>query len=328
VPRIQANGIEIAYEAQGAGPPLVLLHGATSVGRDDFAAQLPLFSKAFRCYLPDARAHGATRWDAADGFRYDWLVDDLVGFVDGLGLDTFHLVGFSMGAMTALQYASRHPARLRTMTIVGITTEREPRLSVLRRLTNLDRVDREDAAWAAVLARRHDEGQGVGAWRRLLPAITGDVARQPLLSPRDLHSIDAPSLVVCGDRDPFVPVEHASGIRRQLRDGRLFVAPECGHEVMSRKPSLFNEALAGFFRSTEPVARRRADAASPESSRRREHATTGVAAGMNIAPAAGNPAAGGIDAVLPDNPLAAGAPDLSGSGQDWINNSNDQRSPE
>jgi pimeloyl-ACP methyl ester carboxylesterase len=49
VPTITTNGIDIAYEAQGAGPPLVLLHGASSLGRDDFAAQLPLFSKAFRC---------------------------------------------------------------------------------------------------------------------------------------------------------------------------------------------------------------------------------------------------------------------------------------
>jgi fermentation-respiration switch protein FrsA (DUF1100 family) len=66
-------------------------------------------------------------------------------------------------------------------------------------------------------------------------------------------------MVVCGDRDPFVPVEHAAGLARQLPDGRLFVVPDCGHEVMVRRPGLFNEAVAGFFRSTETVARRRAD---------------------------------------------------------------------
>ena len=294
MPTVNANGIDIAYEAQGAGPPLVLLHGATSLGREDFAAQIPLFSRAFRCYLPDARGHGRTRWDAADGFQYDWLVDDLAGFVDEVGLETFHVVGFSMGAMTALQFASRQPERLRTMTIVGITTEREPRASVARRLMDPDRADREDPAWAALLGRRHDEGQGAGAWRRLLPAIAADVARQPLLSPRDLHRIDAPSLVVCGDRDPFVPVEHASGIRRQLPDGRLFVAPECGHEVMSRKPSLFNEALAGFFRSTETTARNRAEAA--------DRAET---------PAATQP-----------NPLAGGPPADDTSDRDWLTTPN------
>src|SRR6476646_2889270 len=107
LPTVSATGIDIAYNVQGAGPPLVLLHGATSLGREDFAAQIPLFSRAFRCYLPDARGHGRTRWDAADGFQYDWLVDDLAAFADAVGLDTFHVVGFSMGAMTALQFASR-----------------------------------------------------------------------------------------------------------------------------------------------------------------------------------------------------------------------------
>ena len=65
-------------------------------------------------------------------------------------------------------------------------------------------------------------------------------------------------MVVCGDRDPFVPVDHAWGIQRQLRDGRLFVVPDCGHEVMVRRPGLFNEALTGFYRATESVARIRA----------------------------------------------------------------------
>jgi hypothetical protein len=126
-----------------------------------------------------------------------------------------------------------------------------------------ERIDREDPAFAALLARRHDAGQGVGAWRRLLPAIAADVGAQPLLTPRDLRSIDAPALVTCGDRDPFVPVDHAWGMQRQLADGRLLVVPECGHEVTARRPGLFNEALGGFYRTTESIATKRADAAGP-----------------------------------------------------------------
>jgi 3-oxoadipate enol-lactonase len=264
MPTIRANDLDIAYEVHGAGPPLVMLHGATSIGREDFAAQAPLLSKAFQLFLPDARGHGLTAWDAANGFRYDWLVEDLAAFVDELGLETFHLLGFSMGAMTALQYAARFNDRLRTFAIVGITTQREPRASVARRLMDPRRADVDDPAWGVVLARRHDEGQGAGAWRRLLPAIAADVASQPLLTPRDLHAIEAPALVVCGDRDPFVPVDHAWGIQRQLPDGRLFVVPDCGHEVMVRRPGLFNEALTGFYRSTEGAAtvRARSDRAS------------------------------------------------------------------
>jgi pimeloyl-ACP methyl ester carboxylesterase len=260
VPTIHVNGIDVAYDVYGAGPPLVFLHGATSSGREDFAAQIPLFSRAFRIYVPDARGHARTRWDVGHGFRYDWLVDDLAAFVDALRIETFHLVGFSMGAMTGLQYAVRAAERLRTLTVVGITTQREPRASVARRLMDPLRVDREDPRWGEQLARRHDPGQGEGGWRRLLPAIAADVAVQPLLTPRDLRRITAPTLVACGDRDQFVPVDHAWGLSRQAPDGRLFVAPDCGHEVMTRRPGLFNEALAGFFRSTERTAQQRAEA--------------------------------------------------------------------
>jgi pimeloyl-ACP methyl ester carboxylesterase len=268
MPTVGGNGLDISYDAVGAGPPLVMLHGATSSGRLDYAAQRPLFAKAFRVYLPDARGHARTRWDASDGFSAAWLLDDAIAFVDALHLATFHLIGFSMGAMTALQLATRHPERVRTLVIVGITSQREPRASVARRVMDPDRIERSDKPWAAELAKLHDPVQGRGAWRRLLPAIAADVAAQPLLTPREVHGITAPTLVVAGDRDPFVPVDHAWGLSRQLPDSRLLIVPDCGHEVPIKRPGLFNEALAGFYRSTESIARGRADP-DPEPSRAR-----------------------------------------------------------
>jgi pimeloyl-ACP methyl ester carboxylesterase len=264
MPTIAVNGLEIGYEVHGAGPPLIMLHGATSSGRVDFAAQIPVFARAFRCLLPDARGHASTRWDAADGFAAAWLVDDLAAFVDGLGLETFHLLGFSMGAMVALAFTARNPQRVRTLVVVGISVEREPRATVARRIMDPTRIDRNDPELAAALARRHDLVQGPDAWRRLLPAIAADVASQPLPSPRELHGIDAPTLVVCGDRDPFVPVDQAWGLRRQLPNARLLVVPDCGHDVLARQPAIVNEALGVFYRSTAPVARRRAGIAADD----------------------------------------------------------------
>jgi pimeloyl-ACP methyl ester carboxylesterase len=261
MPTIRANGLDVGYDVVGAGPPLVALHGASSLGREDFAAQLPGMQKGFLIHLPDARGHGRTRWDASAGFEYRWLVDDLVAFVDELGLDSFHLLGFSMGGMTALQFGALWPERLRTLVVVGITPQREPRASVGRRLMDPATILARDPTFTATLSRRHDAGQGEGAWQRLLSAIAADIAVQPLLTPAELHAIDCPTLVACGDRDPFVPPEQAAALARQLPGGRLFVAPECGHEVMSRKPGLFNEALAGFYRSTEAIARQRAQRA-------------------------------------------------------------------
>ena len=249
MPTIHANGLDIGYELAGSGPPIVLLHGATSSGRDNFAAQILSLATLFTVHAPDARGHASTPWDATGGFQAASLVDDLEAFLDALALDDVHLLGFSMGGMTALAFAARHPERVRSLAVAGISPLREPRASVARRMMDPGRIDRTDPVWAAALGRRHDAVQGAGAWRRLLPAIAEDVAVQPLLSAAELHSITAPALVACGDGDPFAPVDQAWGLARQLGNGHLLVVPDCGHDLMVRRPRLVNEALLGFYRS-------------------------------------------------------------------------------
>jgi len=259
MPTIRANELEIAYDDIGTGPPLVLLHGASTTGRQTFAPLIPMLADSFRLVLPDARGHGRTRWDAANGFKAEWLVDDLSALVDGLDLPTFHLMGYSMGAMTALGFAVAAPDRLRTLVVVGITTAREPRASIGRRMMDPARILRSDPGWAAEMTATIDANQGHGAWQRLLPAIAADIETQPLLTPGELRGIAAPTLVVVGDRDPLVPVAQAWDLSRQVRDGRLFVAPDSGHDVLIRRPALAIEAVRGFYRSTAPES---ADATS------------------------------------------------------------------
>jgi pimeloyl-ACP methyl ester carboxylesterase len=125
---------------------------------------------------------------------------------------------------------------------------------VIRHLADVARIERQDAAWAAALARRHDPVQGAGGWRRLMPAIVDFVATQEPPTPAQLHRVDGPALVVVGDRDPVVPVPQAVALARQLPAGRLFVVPDCGHEVPAKRPGLFLEGLSGFYRSTATVA--------------------------------------------------------------------------
>jgi pimeloyl-ACP methyl ester carboxylesterase len=277
MPTIRANGIDIAYLAEGAGPPIVLLHGATSSAETDWGAQRPAMRRVFRLHMPDARGHGGTRWDAADGWSAEMLVDDLAAFADALELPTFHLLGFSMGAHTALRYATRHPERLRTLLISGIDVQRQPRLNVARYLMDPERIDRSDPGWAAALERRHGPVQGPGAWRRLLSAIAADVAKQPLITPEELRRVTMPALHICGDRDVFVPTDHAVALHRQLPDGRLCIVPDCDHQVMSSRPSIFNEVAATFYRTTAAEARARAEGGASPSRR-------GLPAGDRVPP--------------------------------------------
>jgi pimeloyl-ACP methyl ester carboxylesterase len=250
---VAANGLSVAFHAVGGGAPLVMLHGASSSGREDFASQVPLFATHFRCYLPDARGHAGTRWDPRAGLRQGDLVADLDAFADACNLDTFHLLGFSMGAATALLYATRRPERLRTLVLAGTSPEREPRTRVIRHLGDVDRILAQDPRWAAALAGRHDPVQGRDAWRHLMPAIVEMAEQQAELSPTDLRRAEVPTLVVVGDRDPFVPVPQAWQLARQLPAARLAVIPGSGHQVMVRQPAIFNVICEAFWRSAGAI---------------------------------------------------------------------------
>jgi len=271
MPTVRANGLDISYTIDGEGPPLVLLHGASSSAVEDWATQRPLLRQLFRLYLVDARGHASTRWvepEAATGvgppdtesaaqdddvlgrgLGIETLVADLVAFVDALGLDRFHAAGFSMGAMTALRFAVRTPERLLSLVLVGVDLESEPGTSVARVMLDPDRIARDDPEWAAQLERRHGPVQGPGAWRRLLPIVVGAMARRFPLTPADLRRVQVPALVVCGDRDPFAPVDHAAGLKRQLPDARLLVAPDAAHLVMLTRPEVVAAGLQAFYGS-------------------------------------------------------------------------------
>ena len=95
-------------------------------------------------------------------------------------------------------------------------------------------------------------------WVEVYCAIADDVATQPLLTPRDLRAVEAPTLIACGDRDPLVPVGQAWALSRAVRDGRLLVAPGSGHDVVHERADLVGAAMTAFYRSTEPIARERA----------------------------------------------------------------------
>ena len=257
---IRANGLEIGYDEAGTGPTLLLLHGAATLGARTYDALLPRLTPSFRVVMPDARGHGRTRWNVADGFEAGWLVDDALAFVDALGVTGFHLGGYSMGGMTALELATRIPTRLLSLVLISIVPDRQPRASVAARLLDPDRVACDEPAWMGDMVRTHDPVQGEGAWRDLLRAIADDVMTQPLLTAADLHGIDAPTLVICGDRDPLVPVVQAHALSRAVHDGRLLVAPGAGHDVVHQRADVVGAGLAAFYRSTMPVAHDRAGA--------------------------------------------------------------------
>ncbi len=300
MPHVWANGINVHYTAEGTGPPLVMLHGASSSALEDWSAQRPLFRRVFRLYLVDLRGHAGTRGPIGPAMSTAVLADDLLATADALGLSTFHLAGFSLGGLTALQFAVRHVERLRTLVLVGVDPQREPRGSVARVLMDPDRIEREEPEWAAQLERRHAPVQGPGAWRDLMRAVHAGIASETPVTPADLRRLQVPTLLVVGDRDVFVPVDHAVAFYRQLPDAQLCIVPDCGHQAMVLRPRLFSDVAEHFYRSTEAVASERAMARGGGAA-----AATGprrAPTGPRRAPMPGAMGLGPIPSTAPDGP--------------------------
>src|SRR2546421_6091303 len=110
--KIKANGININYRIDGPdGAAWLALSNslATNIAMwDEQAAQL---QRSFRILRYDQRGHGDT--DAPQGrYTFDLLVDDVVALLDALSIERTHFAGLSMGGVTALGLAKRHPNRL------------------------------------------------------------------------------------------------------------------------------------------------------------------------------------------------------------------------
>ena len=109
--------IQLHFTEHGSGKPLALLHGN---GEDStyFEHQIDFFQDRYRVIAVDSRGHGASPRGVAP-FTLDQFARDLADFMDGLGLESAHLLGFSDGANIALLFALAHPERVRSLVLNG-----------------------------------------------------------------------------------------------------------------------------------------------------------------------------------------------------------------
>jgi pimeloyl-ACP methyl ester carboxylesterase len=112
--RVSVEGGTLFYDVRGSGPPVVLLHaGGVDLGMWD--PQVGPFARSFRVIRYDARAHGRS---TAPGGPYS-TVEDLRLLLDRLGVQRAHLVGISMGAGVALNFAITYPQRVSKLALVS-----------------------------------------------------------------------------------------------------------------------------------------------------------------------------------------------------------------
>ncbi|WP_329012926.1 alpha/beta hydrolase [Micromonospora rifamycinica] len=283
------DGVRLHVEVSGpadAEATVILLHGWTLDGRAwhrQRADLLDRFGDRVRVVSYDARGHGRSSCMALRTATLAQLGDDLAAVVDEVApTGPVVLVGHSMGGMTVMEYAHRHPADFATRTagLVFVSTTAEGHAhtayGLSPRIARLIRV--AETTGAGVLAR-------CGSWRpprpllrALAPSIrwmlfgdhcsgsdirlvTSAVARASLRSIGGFrasigaqHRLDTlaalahlPAAALVGDRDRLTPPPCAESIAAALPATELTVCPGAGHMLMMERPDEVNAALAGVL---------------------------------------------------------------------------------
>ncbi len=248
-----ADGRDLAFiDTQGAGPPLLLLHGYTDSSRS-WSRLEPMLSD-HRLVMPDLPGHGGST--AVDAPSLEGFVGDLIQLLQFLRLGPVTVVGHSMGAMTALALAARHEDRVEA--VISICGSLRPRLA-------------DQPALAAAIAALADPIDPACAflreWHRCARAIPVDFARQMaeeaaaipasiwrslfgMLGGIDLRAlardIERPVLLIAGEEDALFGSSHRDALQAAFPAASACVLADLGHNPHWEAPRDVAEALRRF----------------------------------------------------------------------------------
>jgi proline iminopeptidase len=271
------DGTAIRLTEFGSGPLLIVAHGGPSLGRRYLVNALLPLARTHHVVIYDQRGAGESGTGPSPEFAYAQLLDDIGSLATVLGEERFALLGHSWGAMLALSYAVREPARVTRLVLVS-PTEPGRRFSALQAQRLAARTTPADSAAmrAAFAATPFVDGTVEGAdavframyrpWFGVADSVvnlTVGLARAPVERARamgamvtrrangtarwgDLPGLATPVLLIHGDEDP-VPVEISVEMARILPNAALVRLPGVGHFPTLERPDRVLQAITRFL---------------------------------------------------------------------------------
>jgi len=266
MPHADLNGFEIHYDVHGAGEPLVCVHGL-GCDRRAWALQIGPFSEHFQAVFFDNRDVGQSSLAGSDYTTAD-MAQDVLALADHLGLETFHLLGISLGGMVSQQVALAAPERVRTLTL-AVThggVQRAGRLrghllgSYARHLPLEDRVD--NLLYLCYTEAFFENEELFQFMRNALlenpyPQPPEAFARQAAAGAHHdvrarLHELTMPVHVIGAERDLMIPVWKSRELAEHIPGAKLSIIAAQGHGVMWEAAEEFNSLVTEFV-ATTPV---------------------------------------------------------------------------
>jgi len=265
-PVVSVDGVKLHCEERGAGPAVLFVHEYGGSCRS-FDAQVEAFHARYLCVVFNARGYPPSEAPASVGsYSQAHALADIGAVLDGLVIRRAHLVGVSMGAASALQFALKHPGRVLSATLVGIGSgSDDPALFRQSAEANAKQIEAGGMrAFAEQMGRNPNRirmmEKNPAEFRRSLEELSRmspvghantmrgvQACRPPLYAyEKQLGSLRVPALVVVGNEDTGCR-KPSEFLERVLPDARLVVVPKTGHAVNQEEPAEFNRLCLAFI---------------------------------------------------------------------------------
>jgi pimeloyl-ACP methyl ester carboxylesterase len=269
MPDITIRGARLHYEETGSGPETILFIHGLMLASESWQAQRDHFAKTHRVITYDLRGQGRSE-HTKGGLGLDSLAEDAAELMRQLAPEGCHVVGFSMGAFIALRLGARHPALVRSLTLIGVSADAEswakmPAYAAMIALVSLagvgpvaprmmqilfGRTILSDPARTGVISRWRAVVDGLP--KSLLRAASASALRGSVTG--EIGRITAPTLVIAGEEDHPVPLHHQQAVAAAIPGAVIEVVPVTGHAVMIERPDWFNARLTRFLEKASPKA--------------------------------------------------------------------------
>jgi 3-oxoadipate enol-lactonase len=261
VPKSRVNGIDLYYEVQGTGEPVLLIAGF-ACDHTIWTLVVPALAARHRVIVFDNRGVGQSSGaETVSSIRQ--MAEDAAGLLDAIGLGAVHVAGHSMGGLIAQELALTHPERVRSLSLLSTSAQVNDRGKAileswgeLPRLVDAATMNRLLLPWMYTSAFYAKPG----AIERLIDRIVTNpfppsaevISRQcraiaTFQLSGALGDLDCPTEVFAGSEDILIPVGLSEQLARSIRNARLVVLEGTGHGMLIESPKPVSNALLAFL---------------------------------------------------------------------------------
>jgi 3-oxoadipate enol-lactonase len=263
MPVVQANGIEINYEVQGEGEPIVLIP-YLAAEQACYAFQVAEYAKHFTCYSVDPRGAGLSGKPEGE-YTTELMADDIAAFMAAAGVGRAHIFGVSLGASIGTWLAAKYPEQVKSLSLHSAWDKTDPFLRVIvegwRTIAGaLDSVTEmviqgifPFCFTPELYAAKPEYIDSLADFvrSRPMPPVDAFVRQSGAVLTHDaseiLGSIQAPTLITYGRHDIVTSTRFAAPLTEGIANTELIVFEDCAHAAIYENIEGFNAQTLDFL---------------------------------------------------------------------------------